>query len=385
MIIELFFPILVIAIMLVELTRYTEWGRTFTSKGSENVVAAHSIYNIGLKPNSYAKIYDPKQWDDYSHILKYDSNSLRFSTTPNLIQEKSEDEFRILIIGDSMVQSREVPYEHSFPVLLEKILQNNFQNVKVIPYGVSGWSTLVEYLYYKTEGYRFLPDVVVICFFVNDVTEDAILYDKIIFNKNEIPVAIASKDPRRVVQEILNESSHESKSIILNLIKLGLKTIKEKINRQELREQYKQSTNFHERENLCTDYLAILNENFSENEMNAFNKTLSYISLLNNEITKNGSKMILMCIPLPQQINLKQCGIMANVWNYRDSDSFGNPQSILQKYLEENGIEFLDLLPEFKKNSDKEVYYFAASVHPNKIGSKKIAEVLATFISKNFN
>ena len=39
----------------------------------------------------------------------------------------------------------------------------------------------------------------------------------------------------------------------------------------------------------------------------------------------------------------------------------------------------------FKKNGDKEVYYFAASAHPNKTGSKKIAEVLATFISKNFN
>ena len=157
--------ILIVAIIVIELTRYTKWGRTLCTKGSENVLSAHPIYNVCLKPNSYAKIYDPKKWDDYSHIIKYDSNGLRYNNTPNSIQQK-DDEFRILIIGDSMVQSREVPYEYTFPVLLEQILKNNFPKVKVFSYGVSGWSTLTEYLYYKTDGYRFLADLVITCFFL---------------------------------------------------------------------------------------------------------------------------------------------------------------------------------------------------------------------------
>ena len=71
-----------------------------------------------------------------------------------------------------MVQSREVPYSDTFPVLLEKALKKKIPNVKIISYGVGGWSALTEFLFYKTEGYKFQPDLVIPCFFLNDFTED---------------------------------------------------------------------------------------------------------------------------------------------------------------------------------------------------------------------
>ena len=73
---------------------------------------------------------------------------------------------------------------------------------------------------------------------------------------------------------------------------------------------------------------------------------------------------------------------MYDVWNYHSNDSSGKPQLIIQNFLENKHIDFLDILPEFKKNGDNEEYFFGATAHLNKVGSKKVAEILASHISK---
>ena len=72
---EIIISLIVISIIVLEFTRFSNWGKQLGKKGSENVLNAHPIYNVGIKANSYAKIYDPKKWDDYSHILQYTSLS----------------------------------------------------------------------------------------------------------------------------------------------------------------------------------------------------------------------------------------------------------------------------------------------------------------------
>ncbi len=82
--------------------------------------------------------------------------------------DKSPDIFRIVVLGDSFVfGSGGVSASNRFTDLLEKVSPN----LEVINMGVPGYSTDQEYLFLKTEGLKYHPDVVVLCVFVNDFYE----------------------------------------------------------------------------------------------------------------------------------------------------------------------------------------------------------------------
>ncbi len=56
--------------------------------------------------------------------------------------------------------------------MLETQLQTEGRNVEVLNTGVSGWGTDQQYLYFKSEGHLYQPDVVVLAFYVlNDFLE----------------------------------------------------------------------------------------------------------------------------------------------------------------------------------------------------------------------
>jgi hypothetical protein len=90
--------------------------------------------------------------------------------------EKPDGVFRILIIGDSFVESYQVNLEKSFPRLLEARLNENRSaqdpRFEVIKAGYRAWGTDQEWLYFKCEGYKYEPDLVLLGFTINDVPDN---------------------------------------------------------------------------------------------------------------------------------------------------------------------------------------------------------------------
>jgi hypothetical protein len=84
--------------------------------------------------------------------------------------------FRILALGDSFIEAYSVPFEASLTAVLERTLTEQGCRVEVINAGTSGYSTDQEYLFYKREGVRYAPDVVVLFFHYNDLLYN--LYDR---------------------------------------------------------------------------------------------------------------------------------------------------------------------------------------------------------------
>ena len=79
-------------------------------------------------------------------------------------------ERRALVLGDSFVESRQVPRGAGFCDLLERDLAARRDGpVRVINAGVGSYSTLLELLYYRQLRARTAPDVVLLVFFSNDV------------------------------------------------------------------------------------------------------------------------------------------------------------------------------------------------------------------------
>jgi hypothetical protein len=75
---------------------------------------------------------------------------------------KPEGVFRILVIGDSFVEARQVATSQTSSSVLETALNSNNSNLRyeVISAGASAWGPAQELMYFRSEGKFFSPDLV---------------------------------------------------------------------------------------------------------------------------------------------------------------------------------------------------------------------------------
>ena len=78
------------------------------------------------------------------------------------ITAKPPDEYRVLVLGDSMVLAVQVAFEETFTARLEQHLNTNASHrfVRVINAGVQGYGPVESYLFLKHYGLAFEPDLV---------------------------------------------------------------------------------------------------------------------------------------------------------------------------------------------------------------------------------
>jgi hypothetical protein len=89
--------------------------------------------------------------------------------------EKPTGSYRILLLGDSFVEGLQVPLEDTFGKQLEAALNASSRDgtrYEVINGGVSRFGTDNELLFYQFEGRRYQPDLVLLLFYHNDVTDN---------------------------------------------------------------------------------------------------------------------------------------------------------------------------------------------------------------------
>jgi len=77
--------------------------------------------------------------------------------------------FRVLALGDSFIEGYSVPLEATLTQRLEAHLTTPGCPVQVLNGGTAAYSTDQEYLFYRTEGRRYAPDVVLVFFYFNDL------------------------------------------------------------------------------------------------------------------------------------------------------------------------------------------------------------------------
>src|SRR5262249_20868380 len=82
--------------------------------------------------------------------------------------------FRVLALGDSFVEGYTVPYEQTVTHVLETALTRPACPVDVLNAGTAAWSTDQEYLFYRDEGVRYRPQVVLLFFYYNDILSNTI-------------------------------------------------------------------------------------------------------------------------------------------------------------------------------------------------------------------
>jgi hypothetical protein len=103
-------------------------------------------------------------------------------------------ECRLLILGDSFTEGFGVPVESCFVQMLERKLNAGEAapvKAKVFNAGVAGYSPLLEFLYLREHGMSLSPHVVVMCYDMNDVQEDALYTQTATFDSVGAPVKVS--------------------------------------------------------------------------------------------------------------------------------------------------------------------------------------------------
>jgi hypothetical protein len=103
--------------------------------------------------------------------VTYRINALGLRDDEDLTVEKPQGTERVLVLGDSFTLGYTVDRADLFVDLLEAKLaaEDRAKPVQVVNAGTEGYSSDQELLWLREEGLKFNPDVVVMCFYENDV------------------------------------------------------------------------------------------------------------------------------------------------------------------------------------------------------------------------
>jgi hypothetical protein len=75
----------------------------------------------------------------------------------------------LLLLGDSMIEARQLPWEETLGPKLRAAFQARSAGVSVVAHGMRGWSPLLEWNWYLKVGRRLHPRTVLLFFFWNDL------------------------------------------------------------------------------------------------------------------------------------------------------------------------------------------------------------------------
>lgn len=120
---------------------------------------------ITWRPQKYKQVTDEI---NFCHQLFSKNDPYGFTDIPRSM-EKKKGTYRIMVLGDSFIWGFGVLPETVWSRKLERKFQNEFNNIEVFSWGKPGWSTIDEFNFFKSEGYKYKPDMVIFGFDESDV------------------------------------------------------------------------------------------------------------------------------------------------------------------------------------------------------------------------
>ena len=127
----------------------------------DNREYAREFYS--LTPPGAVFVNDPKPLDEFGPAL-IEINSLGIRG-PELTDRRTD----LLLIGDSMIEARQLPWPETLGPRLQEALRARGLPLRVVAHGMRGWSPLLEWNWYLKVGRRLQPKTVMLFFFWNDL------------------------------------------------------------------------------------------------------------------------------------------------------------------------------------------------------------------------
>ena len=282
-----------------------------------------SIY--GLEMHKYAKeLKEPSKIEGLTHQHKPNSEAtlmgvnvkindfgIRDNFTP---RPKEKNEYRILVLGNSITMGWGVQYDYIFTTLFENKLNETYSNLRfeVINSGIGNYNTVMESIYLKSILQDVNPNEIILHFYINDIER------------------ISQKKSNFLVKH-----SYLFAYIYLNFKQSAIINF----------------SNF----NSTGKYYLDLYTGENEDRSKAQNAILS----INDLCFQNDIKFKVLIQPDLHDLSY-------------DSDQF-KCHLIIRKFLENNRIRYVDLFDDFSENLENEpekIWVHPNDPHPNSFGHK---------------
>jgi hypothetical protein len=284
--------------------------------------------------------------------------------------EKPKGVFRILVLGDSFAEAFQVPLADSFSEVLEKALNQTGAKFEVINAGFAGVGTDYELLFFRHEGYRYDPDLVLLAFFGNDIYDN--FRSKNLLKDRTASIAYEEVGLVSYVKGFLaqNSCAYNYLAYVLSrhmptastlLMKLGLLS----------------SAPIDDTKGEDLLQLMVFAGEYGPKWKKAWDVTRVLISQLEQETEARGSDLAVFCIPYIDQVyesvwqsRLTSPGLKEREWDLE------KPERLLAGFLEDNSIPFLELLSQFREAAGRMQLYYPKDGHWNARGHHLAANLI---------
>lgn len=145
------------------------WGSSEAAPAFQGLFTGDEATGYRLKPNARIRFTT----SEFDTDIAINSRGVRDDEE---IGPKVPGERRIVILGDSLVLSVQVPFKATFGELLERRLnaEQTRYRYRVINAGVQGYGPVEELLFFRNVAKAFEPDLVITTLFVGNDAEEAV-------------------------------------------------------------------------------------------------------------------------------------------------------------------------------------------------------------------
>lgn len=332
------------------------------------VYQTHPERGLALVPNQTRQIH-------FRHgirLLKTNEHGMRDLPTS---REKPPGVHRIGLFGDSFVEGSRIPLEKTLAKTLERLLNSTTRDgtaYQVLNFGVDGYNTVQESLFYQEVGRTFDLDLVILMLYINDIedietppTEKFAIEDGFRVNivRPERPFIIRmmirariSLGKRSVLFRIVYRKLTSLREVRRILVKLGLGKPVE-------------PNGF--------KYYRI---NLSPAVSRRWQIAQQEIENMREMVEQDGGKFLLVYIPTVEQVDesVVKRGLIADELNSLDLQS---PNTHLYNFSEDKNLNYLDLtVPFTQKYREGQSLYFPKDIHWNNKGDRAAAEIIHKYI-----
>ena len=378
------------------------------NENGETIYLMSENFHHDYRPNQTFFKY-PNNYDDFPPI-KNEINS--FAIRGPEIHPKRNNEYRVLLLGDSFLESEEVQYEETVGQVLENIVDN--KNFVVIQHGMSSWSPLLELNWFNKKGIKLKPDIVILFLCINDFYSNYLRSDihyekETIFNDEGFPERFDIKIPlnqtkTRNVKYYYLYDLLERRFLLFDLLKNNInKLLKPKTN--SLDQETINHLLINDFDNFANYLEKILSDN-SENidiindilrlakpidlwdseTKNSVETSLGYVDRFVNLAKQNGIDIAITIVPFGWNISLEEEKIARRAYNFQDVIiPMGGIHNKILTYCKINQVQYIDLYESFKKykiNSNEKLFLIADG-HWSPKGHEIVAKTINNIIFYN--
>ncbi|NEP83006.1 MAG: hypothetical protein F6K39_35645 [Okeania sp. SIO3B3] len=319
--------------------------------------------------------------------------------------QKDQHKFRFLVVSDSFNWAG--GKEGNYTALLEKKFENYYgkKQVDVINVGYPGTHTGEQLAMLKKYGLQYNPDLVVLGFFVGNDFRDAdperkriivngiyididkedelIIFGYPIIGRSRLLMFLQQK--YKVYQE-LQRAKQDSAQLFSSSLVASLNLASAPIIEREKSPGILSEKAFLRVEKSRLKFCKIrdLLEGKRDNNINYIFQSISEMQAL---LESRNIKFVVAIYPDEYQVNDELLNDIFAEYDdlKRESYNLTCQQEILRKYLEANGIPYIDMLDRFRREQKNRPLYLLREPHWNSSGNLLAADILFDYLVRDIN